>query len=141
MERSNSAPDLIEVSNTDFTNSHVSSGVTQDEGEKHPKKVSRKKQVSILTVTSGVSTELHNDDDDKFSEEEEADDGHGTGEGWGRGIIKDAKRTVGAHWIQEMTNFNQQTIAVSFFIFFAAISPAISKSHRSWLQTVRKNFH
>ena len=46
---------------------------------------------------------------------------------YGRGIREDFKRTVGTHWVEEMINFNQQTVAVSFFIFFAAIAPAISK--------------
>ena len=38
------------------------------------------------------------------------------GPGWGRGIVADVKRTVGTHWVQEMTNFNQKTVAVTFFI-------------------------
>lgn len=29
-------------------------------------------------------------------------------------------------WCQEMTNFNQKTVAVSFFLFFACIAPAIT---------------
>ncbi len=41
-------------------------------------------------------------------------------------IIDDVKQTIGKHWIQEMTNFNQKTIAVSFFLFFAAVAPAIT---------------
>mmetsp|Transcript_23146 Transcript_23146/g.34321 ORF Transcript_23146/g.34321 Transcript_23146/m.34321 type:complete len:634 (+) Transcript_23146:169-2070(+) len=41
-------------------------------------------------------------------------------------IINDVKQTIGKHWIQEMTNFNQKTIAVSFFLFFAAVAPAIT---------------
>jgi hypothetical protein len=44
----------------------------------------------------------------------------------GRAIIKEFKRTIGTHWKAEMTNFNQKTIAVSFFIFFAAAAPAIT---------------
>ena len=44
----------------------------------------------------------------------------------GRAIVKEFKRTVGTHWVQEMTNFNQKTIAVSFFIFFAAVAPAVT---------------
>jgi hypothetical protein len=44
----------------------------------------------------------------------------------GRGIIQDFKRTTGTWWYKEMTNFNQKTIAVSVFIFFAAVAPAIT---------------
>ena len=32
---------------------------------------------------------------------------------WGKGIIRDFKRTVGTNWVKEMTNFNQKTIAVT----------------------------
>ena len=42
------------------------------------------------------------------------------------GIVSDFKQTIGTHWVKEMTNFNQKTIAVSFFLFFAAIAPAIT---------------
>jgi len=36
---------------------------------------------------------------------------------WGRGMIADVKRTVGTHWVSEMTNFNQKTVAVSLLMF------------------------
>ena len=36
---------------------------------------------------------------------------------WGKGIIADFKRTVGTHWVEEMTNFNQKTVAVSLLMF------------------------
>ena len=44
----------------------------------------------------------------------------------GQGIVDDVKRTLGTHWRAEMTNFNQKTIATSFFVFFACIAPAIT---------------
>jgi len=44
----------------------------------------------------------------------------------GRAIVADFKRTIGTYWCQEMTNFNQKTVAVSIFIFFAAVAPAIT---------------
>ena len=44
----------------------------------------------------------------------------------GRAIVREFRRTVGTWWVKEMTNFNQKTIAVSFFIFFAAVAPAIT---------------
>jgi hypothetical protein len=53
------------------------------------------------------------------------DDGEENGN-CGRAVIKEFKRTVGNWWFKEMTNFNQKTIAVSFFIFFAAVAPAIT---------------
>lgn len=67
---------------------------------------------------------------------------HSSGYGWGRGIIADFKRTVGTHWKQEMVNFNQKTIAVSFFLFFACIAPAITfgaiyaKATNNWIGAV-----
>jgi hypothetical protein len=45
---------------------------------------------------------------------------------WGKAIVTEFRRTIGTHWKQEMTNFNQKTVAVSFFIFFAAVAPAIT---------------
>jgi hypothetical protein len=51
---------------------------------------------------------------------------HQNGGSFGRGIISDYCSTVGTHWFAEMTNFNQKTIAVSFFLFFACIAPAIT---------------
>jgi predicted adenine nucleotide alpha hydrolase (AANH) superfamily ATPase len=125
MQRSNSAPDL-EVSDTDFTSSFFENGNLHKEDQPQKGKAKRKKQISALTVTSGTSTEL--DQLERFDEDvEDADDHEEGGNGCGRGIVKDIKRTLGTHWVKEMTNFNQQTIAVSFFIFFAAIAPAISK--------------
>ena len=44
----------------------------------------------------------------------------------GRAIVREFKRTVGTWWVKEMTNFNQKTVAVSFFICFAAMAPAIT---------------
>jgi hypothetical protein len=44
----------------------------------------------------------------------------------GRAIVAEFKSTIGTYWCQEMKNFNQKTIAVSFFIYFAAVAPAIT---------------
>lgn len=59
--------------------------------------------------------------------------------GCGRGIVADYKRTVGKYWKEEMTNFNQKTIAVTFFLYFACIAPAITfgaiyaKATHNWI--------
>ena len=45
---------------------------------------------------------------------------------WGTGIIGDFKRTVGTHWVAEMTNFNQKTIAVTLLVFISVISPTLT---------------
>ena len=45
--------------------------------------------------------------------------------GWGRGIVQDFRNTLGLWWGREMTNINQKTLAVSLFIFFACIAPAM----------------
>jgi hypothetical protein len=44
----------------------------------------------------------------------------------GHSIVSDVKQTIGKHWVGEMLNFNQKTLAVSFFLFFAAIVSAYS---------------
>jgi len=48
------------------------------------------------------------------------------GEPWGKGIIKDIRRTVGTHWVSEMTNFNQKTVAVTFLLFISVIAPTLT---------------
>lgn len=48
---------------------------------------------------------------------------------YGRAIVQEVRNTVGTWWWKEMTNLNQKTIAVSFFVFFAAVAPAIVSNH------------
>jgi hypothetical protein len=50
----------------------------------------------------------------------------GTSGMFGRQVFYDFKKTVGTYWIKEMTNINLKTFAVGFFLFFAAITPAIT---------------
>lgn len=69
-----------------------------------------------------AANDLEAASDDVAPEKEE----HHGGEGCGVGIINDFRRTIGTHWVAEFTNFNQKTIAVSFFLFFACIAPAIT---------------
>jgi hypothetical protein len=45
---------------------------------------------------------------------------------WGRGIISDFKNTVLSHWVKEMTNFNQKTIAVTLLLFISVIAPTLT---------------
>jgi len=45
---------------------------------------------------------------------------------WGRGIKDDWQRTVGTYWLEEMMNLKQKTFAVTLFMFFAAVAPAIT---------------
>ena len=45
---------------------------------------------------------------------------------WGKGIIKDIRTTVGTHWLKEMINFNQKTVAVTLLVFITIISPTLT---------------
>ncbi|GAX27540.1 solute carrier family 4 (anion exchanger), member 2 [Fistulifera solaris] len=45
---------------------------------------------------------------------------------FGKGILKDFKTTVGTHWREEMTNFNQKTVAVSMLMFITVIAPTLA---------------
>jgi hypothetical protein len=45
---------------------------------------------------------------------------------WGRGIVADVKRTVMSHWVEEMTNFNQKTVAVTLLLFISVIAPTLT---------------
>jgi hypothetical protein len=48
------------------------------------------------------------------------------GKPWGRGIMSDIRTTVGTHWISEMTNFNQKTVAVTLLVFITVIAPTLT---------------
>jgi len=45
---------------------------------------------------------------------------------WGKAIIMEFRRTVGTHWMAEMTNFNQKTVAVSLLMFITVIAPTLT---------------
>jgi HCO3- transporter family len=45
---------------------------------------------------------------------------------WGKAVLMEIKRTIGTHWIQEMINFNQKTIAVSILMFITVVSPTLT---------------
>jgi len=86
-----------------------------------------KKMSTMDTVPMGMEMEPN---DKAFDDEAEAiavyTDHTGEPQRWGKGIIADFKRTVGTNWVKEMTNFNQKTVAVSFFLYIAAIAPTIT---------------
>jgi len=41
-------------------------------------------------------------------------------------LIADVRRTVGTHFVEEMTNFNQKTVAVSLLMFITVIAPTLT---------------
>jgi hypothetical protein len=45
---------------------------------------------------------------------------------WGRGLLNDFKTTIGTHWVSEMVNFNQKTVAVSLLIFITVVAPTLT---------------
>ena len=45
---------------------------------------------------------------------------------WGRGIVADVKRTVLSHWVEEMNNFSQKTVAVTLLVFISVIAPTLT---------------
>ena len=64
---------------------------------------------------------------DKFNEpdvsqHDDDNEGHDgvhmrSGQGWGKGIVQDVKRTLGTHWKKEMTNLNSKVRdAMKFFV-------------------------
>jgi len=36
------------------------------------------------------------------------------------------KRTVGSHWVEEMINFNQKTVAVTLLMFISVVAPTLT---------------
>ena len=148
MLHSNSAPDLENMtiegcSTTDVTSvldDSVSPSDISSSNIHRSRKTAgggvQKDQTHNAEVGSGSDDSMDLDKNDNVSidgsNDEDGDDDndldhHMTGGGsWGKGIQQDVKNTIGKYWCQEMTNFDQKTVAVSFFIFFAAISPAIT---------------
>lgn len=107
---------------------------------------SRQKQVSfgiiprrndVSEVESSIQGDFNVEDDD-ISDHEHAEASNSCG----RGIVSDAKRTIGSHWRLEMTNPNQTAVATTFFLFFACIAPAITfgaiyaKTTGNWIGAV-----
>jgi hypothetical protein len=45
---------------------------------------------------------------------------------WGKGIIGDVRSTLLTHFVEEMTNFNQRTVAVSLLMFITVIAPTLT---------------
>ena len=45
---------------------------------------------------------------------------------WGRGIVNEFKETVLGHWVKEMINVNQKTVAVTLLLFITVISPTLT---------------
>ena len=41
-------------------------------------------------------------------------------------VVKDFKRSIGTYWVKEMKSLNSKSIATGFFMFFAAITPAVT---------------
>ena len=48
------------------------------------------------------------------------------GKPWGKGLMSDFKTTIGTHWVEEMTNLNQRTIAVSLLMYISVIAPTLT---------------
>ena len=73
------------------------------------------KKPSNHTSISETQKESFNQDEDNGSIDLH-DDGHKmrSGQGWGRGIVADVKRTIGTHWKEEMVNLNSKVCRMMF---------------------------
>eukprot|EP00977_Amphora_coffeiformis_P005361 scaffold1143_cov177-Amphora_coffeaeformis.AAC.17 len=49
-----------------------------------------------------------------------------TAQPWGKGLVADVRRTLLSHFVEEMTNFNQKTVAVSLLMFITVIAPTLT---------------
>mmetsp|Transcript_6075 Transcript_6075/g.11510 ORF Transcript_6075/g.11510 Transcript_6075/m.11510 type:complete len:606 (+) Transcript_6075:215-2032(+) len=49
-----------------------------------------------------------------------------TAKPWGKGLIQDVRSTLLTYFVEEMTNFNQRTIAVSLLMFITVIAPTLT---------------
>ena len=48
------------------------------------------------------------------------------GKPWGRALYDEVKSTIGTHWVSEVTNFNQKTVAVSALMFITVVAPTLT---------------
>jgi len=62
------------------------------------------------TISETQKESFNQDDNDDNGSVDLHDDGHKmrSGQGWGRGIVADVKRTIGTHWKEEMVNLNSK---------------------------------
>ena len=80
-----------------------------------------KKMETSETIPVDMNGEFFDNKEGEFDNEAEAikvtTDHAGEPARWGKGIVRDFKRTVGTNWLKEMTNFNQKTVAVTVSLF------------------------
>ena len=134
LDDSVASPSDIIMSSSNIRRSRKDGGGRRPKDHTHKTDVGSGSDDSMdLNKNHNGSSDGSNDDDDVVDADDDAgdddDDPHhmtSGGGSWGKGIQQDVKNTIGKYWCQEMTNFDQKTVAVSFFIFFAAISPAIT---------------
>lgn len=95
-------------------------------------KNAKRKQKTASTLATVMSSTSDGDDADAVILEADHHHHHilwrrrSDGNGWGRGIAADVRRTLVKNWKRDMTNLNCKTLAVSFFLFFACIAPAVT---------------
>ena len=72
-----------------------------------------------------------------LGEDGESDAGHGhkmrSGQGWGKGIVADVKRTILTHWKKEMTNLNGKVSLQGFVQFIYLFLLFYSQLNFWWL--------
>jgi hypothetical protein len=87
----------------------IKMSTTEDIAANETSKEIENKTETMATVPLGAAKEFDNEAEAIAVTTDHA----GEPQRWGKGIIRDFKRTVGTNWIKEMTNFNQKTIAVT----------------------------
>ena len=93
---------------------------SEDKSEQRNTRQNNRKKMKKSTTVDTVLADIWEDECETTNNKQDKETKKSSG------IISDFKQTIGTHWVKEMTNFNQKTIAVSFFLFFAAIAPAIT---------------
>ena len=71
------------------------------------------------TISETQKESFNQDDNDDNGSVDLHDDGHKmrSGQGWGRGIVADVKRTIGTHWKEEMVNLNSKVCHMMFDVY------------------------
>ena len=139
LKRSNSAPSELRSEDEDPQNTSPKPMMNPNANAKSSASASKDEYSYEQSEVSETEAGVEADPDKKEDISTEDQEHHDPPASFGRGIIADFKRTIGTHWKEEMTNLNLKTVAVSFFLFFACISPAITfgaiyeKATKGWI--------
>ena len=95
---------------------------------------SLKKPSNHTSISATQKESFNQDDNDDNGSIDLHDDGHKmrSGQGWGRGIVADVKRTIGTHWKEEMVNLNSKVCRMMYLVCVLYYTLSSVSTHTSF---------